>query len=164
MAQGFEAAFDLLDRLPSELRERLKLLLGTLGKDIAEEQKAAVPVDTGTLKSGIGSEVLDDPLTLRAGVLGFKFGRNKYFYGLWVELGRQAGVKAVRRLKRGARPEFLRRIRAGEARRSRRPADLLVEYDLPIKATPARPFINVPGRDLSAAARIADYWAEVFPA
>lgn len=161
--RGLSQAFSVFDRIPDALQPALGELLTEIGLEENAAQKAAVPSASGNLERGLSFEVLLEQLRVRIGLLRYKSGRNRYFYGLFVERGRRQQTVPVQRLVRGGRREFLRRVRAGSASARRKPGDLVVRYNLPVTALPARPFIHRGNADFErrVGRRVADFWSQV---
>ena len=160
MVDGVEAAGQMFDRLPDAAREQLGVELVILGREGLAAQKAMVAAqayDTGRLEGGLSIQLLVDQLKVRIGLIGVKRGRASLFYGRIVNFGRKAQTVIVQRRRR-----VDGKLRVARGRKMA--ADIAATYRLKVKARPAIPFIDAPGKsfEADAAAQLAEYWSRVF--
>lgn len=158
--------------LPSAVREEVKDTLAKLGQDILTAQQSMVPVYAGKprkgvvpgrLKAALNVAEATDFLRVRVGYPQLRGRRSKLFYAIIMEYGRQAREVPMRRLKRGARSEWLARIRGGSARAGQKPDDLLDrKTTMRVGAIAPRPFVHLDDRfAIAIDAAVADFWDKV---
>lgn len=81
----------MVDSWEVKLRDPTMDLLARLGVDIADDARAACPVDTGALKASIYTQMRDDGEAVRVGADAKARGRDgtalDYTYSVYVEMG-----------------------------------------------------------------------------
>lgn len=82
---------EMVEGWEEKLRNPTMDLLARLGTDIADDARAACPVDTGALKASIYTQMRDDGEAIRIGADAKAKGADgaelDYTYALYVELG-----------------------------------------------------------------------------
>lgn len=156
LSEGLIHNYAFFAALPAAAREAAKETLEDIAADVLALQQSLVPVYSGRERKDVTPGLLKDALNIaeaiqylrvRIGLPQLKGKRSKLFYAIFVEYGRQAKTVAMRRLKRGARKEWNARARAGTARRSAKPADLLdAARTMRVGAIAPRPFVHVEDR------------------
>lgn len=85
------ARVEMVDGWEAKLREPTMDLLARLGVDIADDARAACPVDTGALKASVYTQMRDDGEAVRVGADAKARGRDgttlDYTYSIYVEMG-----------------------------------------------------------------------------
>ena len=106
-------------------------------------------------------------MRVRVGIIDFKGPNRKVFYAIIQEYGRREQVVTVRRLNRGARVEWRRRIRDSRAKRGVKPDDLINQkrgyagtgYPMNVRAMAGKHFVHIEARiDAVANRHMADFW------
>jgi hypothetical protein len=172
LSAALVANVTFFNALPQAAREQVRETLGEIARDILTAQQAAAPVYAGKARKGVTPGLLKQSLTIaeafehlrvRVGYPDLKGRKSKLFYAVIQEYGRQARTTPVRRLKRGARPEWRKRIRAGTARAGLKPQDLLsAGREMRVGAVPPRPFVHLEERfGMAIDAAIAGFWERV---
>jgi hypothetical protein len=158
--------------LPQAAREELKRDLKEIADEALKLQQQLVPVYEGKERKGVVPGRLRDALTIaegftllrvRIGLPQMRSRRAKTFYAIWMEYGRRGGTVPVRRLKVGARAEWLERIGTGRARARLKPQDLLSKArTMRVSPLPPRPFVHIEDRiDAITSGYIARFWDNV---
>lgn len=155
MADGIAEALSLIDRLPQDARREAGFFLGELTFEVSAAQKAAVARRTGHLSTGLDTELLLAELRSRMGLLKTGKGRNSYYYGRFVELGRRPQNVLV------TRGTSVSDKSASTRRRRKLGLAVRKPYTMRVKAMAPRPFVNLPDVDLRVQRRFAEFWSEI---
>uniref|UniRef100_UPI0035CB15BA hypothetical protein n=1 Tax=uncultured Sphingomonas sp. TaxID=158754 RepID=UPI0035CB15BA len=151
--QGIAEANAMFDIIPTAAQQELVVELGLIGCDVLKLQEQHAPVQTGRLFGALGLAVLVDRMRVRIGLINSKLAP---YYGRIVEFGRDAQTVTVERRRRVAGKLLT-------SNRRKRAQDISATYALHVKARAPHPYVDPPDIDLDAiaAARLADYWANV---
>ena len=166
--EGAEILLRRFDSIPKEAEEQLGVELAIIGREYRDQQRAAAPEDTGTLRGALSVWLMLEQLRVRVGLIGTRNRRSKKrsygnaFYGRFVEFGRKAQTVLVQRRRRvladvgdGVQKRILRTSRGRKLA-----ADIAKTYSLKVKARAPHPFIFIPNAQEIATQRLADFWSQ----
>lgn len=151
---GLAESYSLLGRLPDAARDQVGVEMARIGYEVLAAQKRDVAKDTRALEAGLGLELQLQELRMRIGLLSFKSGRTRLYYGRFVEFGRRRRVVNVVRGTTDSRAYSAKKRRA-------RKLTLRKPYDMKVPFMRARPFIYKDRPELRPEQRLANFWSEV---
>jgi len=134
----------ILRGMPDAMRNELAGEMQQGGAELLAAMRSRAPRGaTGKLASGLTAKVYPRYLRLRVGYIGKRV-NSRLFYARILEFGRRAQTVSVSRLNKGGRQAWRSRIRARQARLSRKPHDLVSVYQLRVKPLAPRRFVYGP--------------------